>query len=176
MQQVIQVSLSGHPAMFRLEMNAFDALRHYLDRAREGLSEDPDQEEVLNDLEQSIGEKLAARLPSEESVIALAEVEAVLAEIGSVETGVAKPVATATLTRGRRLYRIQEGQEYFGVCQGLAAYSNIDVDLVRTIFYLLALFTGGALILVYIALGFLLPVVPTREDFFAAQTTLPNAY
>jgi len=131
MQQVIQVSLSGHPAMFRLEMDAFDTLRHYLDRARERLSEDPDLEEVLNDLEQSIGEKLAVRLLSIESVITQAEVEAVLAEIGSVETGVAKPVATANLTRGRRLYRIQEGQEYFGVCQGLAAYSNIDVELVR---------------------------------------------
>jgi phage shock protein PspC (stress-responsive transcriptional regulator) len=175
MQQVIQVSLSGHPAMFRLEMEAFDALRHYLDRAGERLSEDPDQAEVLNDLEQSIGEKLAARLPSEESVITLARVEAVLAEVGSVETDVAKPAATTGLARGRRLYRIQEGQEYFGVCQGMAAYSNIDVDMVRTIFILLALLSGGALILVYIALGFLLPVVPTYEDWLAAQATLSNA-
>ena len=69
MQQVIQVSLSGHPAMFRLEMDAFDALRHYPDRARERLSEEPDQEEGLNDLEQSMGEKLAARLFSKESEI-----------------------------------------------------------------------------------------------------------
>jgi phage shock protein PspC (stress-responsive transcriptional regulator) len=102
-------------------------------------------------------------------------VEAVLAEVGSVETDVAKPAATMGLARGRRLYRIQEGQEYFGVCQGMAAYSNIDVDMVRTIFILLALLSGGALILVYIALGFLLPVVPTYEDWLAAQATLSNA-
>ena len=109
MQQVIQVSLSGHPAMFRLEMDAFDTLRHYLDRARERLSEDPDLEEVLNDLEQSIGEKLAVRLLSIESVITQAEVEAVLALINRVK---AKGVGVVLIT-----HRLQD---LFRVCDRIA--------------------------------------------------------
>lgn len=175
MQQVVQVSLSGQATVFRLEMDAYDALQRYLESAGERLREEPDAGEVIDDLEQAIGEKLAAQVRSEQTVVSLAEVKSVLAAIGPVETGVIEP-PVAEIPRGhRRLYRIQEGQEYFGVCTGLAAYSNIDVDMVRTIFILLALLTGGALILVYIALGFLLPIVATRKEWLAMHTTLPNA-
>lgn len=175
MQQVVQVSLSGQPAVFRLEMDAYEALRRYLESADERLREEPDAGEVMDDLEQAIGEKLAARVRSEQGVVSLADVELVLSAMGPVETGAVEP-PVGDIPRGpRRLYRIQEGQEYFGVCTGLSAYSNIDVDWVRTIFILLALLTGGALILVYIALGFLLPVVATRKEWLAMHATLPNA-
>lgn len=170
MQTVMQISLSGHPAMFRLNEDAYEALRRYLDRARLRLTEDPDREEVMRDLEQSIGEKLAARLRSNEQVITLAEANAVLAEMGPVETGRSEANASPKLPRGRRrLVRIQEGQSIFGVCQGLAAYSGIDVDWVRTIFLALSAVTGGVFLLVYLALGFFLPVVPTRAEYIAAQ-------
>ncbi len=175
MQQVVQISLSGQPAVFRLEMDAYDALRRYLESADERLRDEHDAEEVMNDLEQAIGEKLAARVRSEQSVVTLAEVESVLAAIGPVETDAVEPPVPDIPRGRRRLYRIQEGQDIFGVCTGLSAYSNIDVDWVRTIFILLALATGGALILVYIALGFLLPVVATRKEWLAMHTTLPNA-
>lgn len=42
MQQVIQISLSGHPTKFNLDADAYDELRQYLDRARIGLKADPD--------------------------------------------------------------------------------------------------------------------------------------
>ena len=74
MQQVIQISLSGHPAKFNLDAEAYDALRQYLDRARMNLKADPDQEEVMRDLEQSIGAKLADLVPSDDHVINLVDV------------------------------------------------------------------------------------------------------
>ena len=173
MQQVIQISLSGHSAMFRLDVDAFDALRQYLERAREHLREEPDSEEVMHDLEQSIGEKLAGRLRSDQDVLNLADVDAILTEIGPVETGVEKPVATTELPRGRRrLYRIQEGQEVLGLCQGLAAYSKIPVDWIQTLFIMLALVTGGAFILVYFVWGFFVPVVATHKEWLAMQDAL----
>jgi phage shock protein C len=61
----------------------------------------------------------------------------------------------------RKLTRIKEGQEIAGVCTGIAAYTEIRVDWVRTVVVLAAVFTGGLFMLVYIALAVLLPVVPS---------------
>ena len=171
MQQVIQISLSGHPAKFNLDAEAYDALRQYLDRARMNLKADPDQEEVMRDLEQSIGAKLADLVPSDDHVINLVDVSLILAKIGPVDTGSDEPSLLKEIPSGRRrLARIQEGPDYFGVCQGLAAYAHMDVDLVRTIFIMLALVTGGAFILVYIAMAFIMPVVATHEVYVALYT------
>jgi len=55
------------------------------------------------------------------------------------------------------------------VCQGLAAYSEIDVAWVRTIFVLGTVVTAGFGLLVYLALAFILPVVPSHEAWIAAM-------
>ena len=49
------------------------------------------------------------------------------------------------------------------MCTGLAAYSEIDVDWVRTIFVLGDALHGRPLRVVYIAMAFILPVEATRE-------------
>jgi phage shock protein C len=176
MQTVKQISLGGHTVMFRLNEDAYNILSQYLERARLRLKADPDHEDVMRDLELSIGEKLAALLSSMDQVISAANVNAVLAQVGPVETGSASPITAHQIPRGKRkLCRIQEGQDIFGVCQGLAAYSDIQVDWVRTIFVLLTLVTGGAFGLVYLAMAFLVPAVPTRADYIAAHTAPVNA-
>jgi len=168
MQTVKQINLSGHHTIFRLNEDAYDALRQYLEQARLSLKDDPDHEDVLRDLEQSIGEKLAARMRSGEQVINITDVSTVLEQVGPVEGG--NPNNLKDIPQGkRRLYRIKEGQNIFGVCQGLAAYSGIRVDWVRTIFIALTGVTGGLFLLVYLALGFLLPVVSTHAEYVAAH-------
>lgn len=175
MQKVTQISLSGHSVMFRANDDAYDVLWRYLERARLNLKDNPDHEEVLNDLEQSIGEKFLALLGSDEQVITVADVNTVLAEIGQVEPDSAEPKLTQEPPRTRRrLYRIQEGQDIFGICQGLSAYASIDVDWVRMIFLVLAVITGGLFIIVYFAMALILPVVSTREEFIARQPALLN--
>lgn len=175
MQTMRQISLSGHPTVFRLDEDAYDVLRHYLENARLRLKDDPDHEDVLRDLEQSIGEKFAARLHSGESVINIADVKTVLEQVGPVDVGSGDPTVSEELPRNqRRLYRIQEGQNILGVCQGVAVYSNIRVDWVRTIFLVLAGITGGAFVLVYLALAFFLPVVATHAEYAAVHKTPLN--
>jgi phage shock protein PspC (stress-responsive transcriptional regulator) len=66
--------------------------------------------------------------------------------------------------RPRRLQRIPEGQKIAGVCAGLAAYAELDVDWVRTLFVFATLLTAGVFGLVYVALAFILPVAATRES------------
>jgi phage shock protein PspC (stress-responsive transcriptional regulator) len=176
MQTVIQVSLSGHSTAFQLDEAAYKTLQSYLEQARARLKRDPDHEEILRDLEQSIGEKLANLLRAENRVISRKEVDAVLAQVGAVEAGNGDATAgAAPFERPRRLCRIEEGKWFFGVCQGLAAYSGIAVEGVRAIFVIVSVFTGGVPVLIYLVLMFALPVVRTYDDYNASLRTHPGA-
>ncbi|HET7370239.1 MAG TPA: PspC domain-containing protein [Gammaproteobacteria bacterium] len=168
MQRVIEISLSGHSTRFQLDEGADKALQAYLERARLRLANDPDREEVLRDLEQSIGDRFLQLVGSERRVLTRDDASAVLEQIGSVDAGSDETVA-AERSPGhrRRLCRIREGQWLTGVCQGLAAYSDIRVDWVRSIFVILSVFTGGVPALIYLILSFVLPVVPTLDDYAA---------
>ena len=59
----------------------------------------------------------------------------------------------------------REGQQIAGVCNGLAAYSELRVDWVRTLFFFATLLTLGAFTLVYVALVFILPVASTGDSY-----------
>lgn len=170
MHRVIDISLSGHPDPYRLHEDAYATLTRYLERARSRLTDDPDREEVIGDLELSIGEKLRSRLSPDKQAIDVSDIHAILEEVGAVDIGAGEPTPVPSGRRRgrRRLYRIREGEELAGVCQGLAAYSDIKVNTVRWIFVLLAIVTVGVFVFVYIAMMFILPVVQTREEYLAA--------
>lgn len=179
MHRVIVVDLDGLSTPFRMHDDAYDALSRYLDLARSRLADDPDQAEVMGDLEGSVGTKLADRLGATDRIVTMKDIDVVLETIGPVgstddRTSGAKddrPPSVAASRPGdrRRLYRIREDQWIAGVSTGIAAYSEIGVEWVRTIFVLATLVTAGLFLLVYVALAFILPVVPTREAWIAAQ-------
>jgi phage shock protein PspC (stress-responsive transcriptional regulator) len=164
MDRTILVSLDGHAGRFRLDEPADARLSRYLERAAARLYDDPDRAEVLGDLERSVGDRLAALPGPADRVVTTVDIDGVLEAIGAVETG-HDPVADVRPAPGRRrrLRRVREGQQIAGVCTGLAAYAEIDVDWVRTVFVLGTLVTAGILGLVYIVLVLVLPVTPTRE-------------
>ena len=164
MDRTIVIDLSGHAGRYRLAEDAYDRLARYLDRAASRLQDDPDRAEVLGDLERSVGDKLAALLGSDDRLVTAADIDGVLEEIGAVDTG-HDPVADegSVRTRARRLHRIREGKKIAGVCTGLAAYAELDVAWVRTLFVFATLLTAGIFALVYIALAFILPVSATRD-------------
>ena len=56
----------------------------------------------------------------------------------------------------KRLVRSSMDKKVAGVCGGLARYFDIDATLVRVVFVLLTLFSGGGLIL-YIILWLVMP-------------------
>lgn len=169
MQTVIQISLSGHSTSFQLDEDAYKALNAYLDRARARLGRDPDRDEILRDLEQSIGDRLVSLLRGEPRIVSRREIAAILDQVGVVDpnNGDAAP-GPAPAGRPRRLCRIEEGKWFFGVCQGLAAYSSIAVEWVRAIFVIVTVFTGGLPILIYLVLMFVLPVVHTCDEYNAS--------
>jgi phage shock protein PspC (stress-responsive transcriptional regulator) len=77
------------------------------------------------------------------------------------------PGADAGATR--HLFRIREGEMVGGVCNGLAAYFGLDVTIVRLIFVLASIFSGGVGAIVYIVMMMVVPVAETAEQMAAAH-------
>jgi len=181
MNKVITINLGG--TAFQLEDTGYDALRAYLDAAGARLRQNPDREEILSDIESSIGDKFRARLSAHKNVVTSAEVAAVLAEMGPIEddSTAGSPAgetakAESTRTDGepraeaasgpgpvKRLFRIYDGAMISGVCNGLGAYFGIDPTIVRVAFVLLTLAWGlGAL--AYLLLVIVVPVAKSPEE------------
>jgi phage shock protein PspC (stress-responsive transcriptional regulator) len=76
---------------------------------------------------------------------------------------------------GRHLFRIREGGMLSGVCNGLAAYFGIDVTLVRVVFVVFSVLTGGIGFAVYLVMMIVVPVAVTAEQMAAAHGKPFNA-
>jgi phage shock protein PspC (stress-responsive transcriptional regulator) len=186
MQKVIAINLNGNA--FQLEETGYDALVAYLSQAEAQLKDNPDRAEITADLEQAVGEKCRQFLGPHKSVVTAAEIDQVIKEMGpvdggqSAETGTegAAPRADASGTDAasgakKRLYQIPEGKMISGVCNGLAAYFDVDVTIVRIVFVLLAILTKGLWVLVYLVMMFVIPYATTSEERAAAAGVPFNA-
>ena len=190
MNKVITINLGGNA--YQLEEGGYDALRAYLETAAARLQGNPDREEILSDIEGAIAEKFRALLASHKTVVETKEVAAVLTEMGPIEadageaagtgasgagasSGAGQPGAAGTGKQAaggggtpKRLYRIQEGAMIAGVCNGIAAYVNIDPTLVRLAFVVLTMLWGSGL-LVYVVMAIVVPEARSPEEKAAAS-------
>jgi phage shock protein PspC (stress-responsive transcriptional regulator) len=180
MKKVVSISLNG--IAFQLEENGYDELRVYLERAEARLQDSPDRSEIMADLEQAIGEKCSRVLGPHKTVVSGAEISSILTEMGPVESADEKPAdasfgaSAGAIPPGtgaapplrKRLFKIREGEMWFGVCNGIAAYLGVDVTWVRIAVVVLALVTTGFALLAYFALVIIVPYAETSEDRAAA--------
>ena len=187
MQKVISINLNGNA--YQLEEPGYEALRAYLERADSRLRSSPDCAEIMADLELAIAEKCGRYLGANKTVVTTAEIETIIAEMGPVEppeaaaqtgpsidaearagagtsTGAAAPAAGKS--ERRRLYQIREGAMISGVCNGLAAFLDVDVTVVRLLFVIITFATFGAWILAYLLMALFIPYADTPEDRAAA--------
>lgn len=195
MNKVITINLGGNA--YQLEEGGYDALRAYLETAAATLEGNPDRDEILSDIEQAIAEKFRALLTSYKTVVVAKEVAAVLEEMGPIKadsgeapqsgstgagaaSGTSEPGTAEEKRAGesgappRRLYRIQEGAMFAGVCNGIGAYFNIDPTLVRLAFALSVIFFGSG-VLVYFILMIVIPEAHSPAEKAAASGVPPTA-
>jgi len=177
MNKVITINLNGKA--YQLEEAGYAALKEYLDAARAALAQNPDESEIMADLEQAIADKCDARLSPHKNVVTLSEVEAIIKAMGPVEGGAEREAAREAAEKKegpkapRRLYRILEGKWFSGICAGLAAYFDVDVVVVRGLFVLLTIVTGGVWIIPYVVFSFVIPAARTEEEFAEAHGETP---
>ena len=172
MNKVVTINLNGNA--YQLEEKAYEALHKYLEQAAKALADNPDKTEIVSDLELAVAEKCDNYLRSSKNVVTSAEVEKILKEMGPVEAGETDEEKSKTIeddnqtTGAKRLYVIPKGGVILGVCNGLAAYFGVDVNVMRIAFIILTFVTGGFMILVYIFLAFALPYAKTNEQLAEA--------
>ena len=185
MNKVITINLAGNA--YQLEEGGYDALRTYLETAAAHLQGNPDKDEILSDIERAIAEKFRALMSSHKTVVETKEVTTVLEQMGPIQvepdetadTGARRADTSGQKTAGeerttsssgppRRLYRIQEGAMFAGVCNGIAAYLNVDPSFVRIAFVLLMIFWGTGLI-VYVVMAIVVPEARSPEEKSAAS-------
>ena len=171
MKSAISVELDDTP--FMCDERAYAALHSYLDRAGERLGSHPDRAEVIAGLERSISAKLRERAEAA-ATIDEAAMLAALKAVGRVD-GPALHESPSSEGGGyreprtRKLYRLREGHWITGVCTGLAAYARVDAVVIRLIFILAGVFSGGIAILVYVILAFVMPIALTDDEITEAR-------
>jgi len=173
MRKVTTINLNNNAC--QIDEDGYEALRRYLEDAERALAGNPDRTEIMADLEQAIADKCRLALGQYKTVVTAAQIERILKEMGPVVASVAEPAAgtasaaPSSTQRPRRLFRIQEGKFWTGVCNGLAAWAGVDVVWVRLAFVLLTIFSSGFCLLVYLVLIFVMPVAETPEELAAAH-------
>lgn len=169
MKQVININFQGR--VVPIEVTAFEILKKYTESLSRHFAAEEGKDEIINDIENRIGELFQARLKDGATCITDDDVNAIIKSMGRPEefdeevnaasftsatgAGTDQETYTATGVRSKRLYRDLNDKVIGGVCSGLANYFGIDVVVVRVIFVILA-FTGVS-ILPYIILWIAVP-------------------
>jgi phage shock protein C len=75
----------------------------------------------------------------------------------------------------RRLYRSQTESVLGGVAGGVAEYLDVDPAIVRVIWAVLAILTGGIFFLLYIVMWIVVPLVPEGAEPAQGETATAGA-
>ena len=73
-----------------------------------------------------------------------------------------------------RLYRSRDDRVIAGVAGGLADYLDVDPSLVRVVWVILALFSGGGFLVVYIVMAIVVPEGPWEKASAAQGSFVPT--
>ena len=171
MKKVVTINLNGRA--YQVEEPGYEALQQYLKQAQKKLARDPDRDEVLADFEQAIADKCNQFMKKQKTVITDVEIDKIIDDMGPVEIPTAEdqdpPAVNIPAGAPRRLFLIREGSMIGGVCTGLGAYFDVDVNVIRLLFIIFTFLTSGEMIPIYLLMMFFLPEATTPEEKAAAR-------
>lgn len=171
MKKIININLSGR--VVPIEDSAYEKLQAYIESLRRYFANEESRDEIINDIESRIAELLQEKIRKGADAVTDADINEVIASMGTVEDFEAEEKENATSTtasaqnnqqqysytekkpRGR-LYRDSNDKFIGGVCSGIASYLNVDPAVVRLLFAIIG-FGAGIGFLAYIILWIVLP-------------------
>ena len=171
MKKTVSVNIRG--INFMIEEDAYELLQDYLDRLTQTLKNETGSREILEDVELRIAEICSEKLSESKTVIELADIEQILANLGDPKDYVdeeenensdeKKVYSEENQKSDRRLFRDTDNATIAGVAAGIANFFNIDVVIVRAIFVVMFLF-GGFGFPLYIILWIIVPKAKSTID------------
>lgn len=182
MKKVININFQGR--VIPIEETAFEILKQYVESLRRYFTAEEGKDEIINDIENRIGELFDEKLKKGAVCITDEDVNTVIAGMGRPEDFEQEDVtynsgkkdstasdnenttgqARASAGEPRRLLRAENDKVLGGVCAGIAHYLKIDPAVVRIIFALIAFGGFGFGFLLYIILWILLPSKPLQTN------------
>ncbi|MFA5935326.1 MAG: PspC domain-containing protein [Patescibacteria group bacterium] len=168
MKKTISITLGGR--IFAIEEDGYGVLEQYLNGLKRHFTGDPSSDELMADIESSIGEKFEEKLGPHKQAVTLEDVNGVILVMGKIEEIAdeesrddKKGSKTDDANTSKRFYRNPDDMVIGGVCSGIAAYFGIDPLIVRIIFAILTLVNGFG-ILVYLVLWMAMPLAETSTQ------------
>jgi len=163
MKLTVNINLGGYA--FHVDEDAYQQLSQYLVRLEKEFSSEEGSAEIIADIESRMAELFSMRLNKFKQVIALSDLDEVMAILGSPEAISGNGTADSKPRRRspRRFFRDPEGRLVGGVCSGIAAYFGWDAWIIRIAFAVL-LVAGGFGLALYLILWFVLPEAATTSQ------------
>jgi len=156
------ITLSGHSDPLPLSEDAKHQLLSYLSNSRASVDASIDGDDLIRDLEASIGDTMRSELAGGMGHIDGTVMSRILRDAGPLDS--AQPAEPTTLPK---ICRIQQGKWFGGLCLGLAVRQGFRVDWVRTIAIFFLLITGGLLGIAYLIALIFIPSMGTPEEYKA---------
>ncbi|MBN2485396.1 MAG: PspC domain-containing protein [Bacteroidales bacterium] len=177
MKKTLTINLSG--TVFNIDDDAYAKLKSYIEALEHKFRQEPDVQELINDIEARIAELFNERLGAKRQVVTLADIDFIIGTLGSpdvISDDEGDNYARSEGKTYRRMYRDPDNRVIGGVCSGLAAYWNIDPVILRVIFIILV-FAGFSGVLIYIILWIVMPEAHTtaqKLEMRGEQATVEN--
>ncbi|WP_291102975.1 MULTISPECIES: PspC domain-containing protein [unclassified Flavobacterium] len=167
MNKTVNINLGG--MFFHIDEDAYQKLTRYFDAIKRSLSNSSGQDEIIKDIEMRVSELLTEKQKSDKHVVAMKDVDEVIAVMGQPEDyrideeGTENISTNYSSSKTRKLYRDTEHGMIGGVLAGLGHYFGIDKVWLR-IFLLIMLFAWGTGVLAYIILWIVMPEAKTTAQ------------
>jgi phage shock protein PspC (stress-responsive transcriptional regulator) len=162
MNEVTRIHLGRQS--FTISVDAQRALKAYIAEIEKHVHD----KEVVQEIELRMAELLGERGISGDKVVLPGDVEYLKTQLGKPAdfsddgaTGDEVPAETAGT---KRLFRDTDNALLAGVAAGLANYFGTEPVIIRIVFILLTIFSGGVGILIYIVLWLLVPAATTSSE------------
>lgn len=157
--------------VFSIEEDAYGDLQKYLDDITLYFNKEDTSGEIIEDIEDSISEKLSAQSKNLKNAVTKKDVQAIIWELWTIEElsseneeeSVHIQEKSTEKRQIRRLYRNGEDKVLGGVASGIANYFQIDPVIPRILF-VLVFFANGFGLLAYIVLWIVVPIATTASQ------------
>ena len=164
MKITVSINLGGYS--FNIDEDAYTELKRYLKNLGLHFAGEDSSAEILSDIETRMAELFRTKLTNYKQVINIEDVNLVLIILGTPEdiSDNDRPSAQDKFSSPgyHRMYRDTDHRVVGGVCAGMAAYWDIELWIVRLIFFILAMMGIG--ILIYLILYIVLPEAKTTAE------------
>jgi phage shock protein PspC (stress-responsive transcriptional regulator) len=176
MKITVSINLGGYS--FNIDEDAYAELKRYLKNLELHFAGEESSSEILSDIESRMSELFRSKLTTYKQVINIEDVRQVESVMGTPEdiSDNEGPSARDKFSSPgyHRMYRDTDHRVIGGVCAGIAAYWNIELWLVRVIFFVLAMMGVG--ILIYLILYIVLPEARTTAEKIAMKGNPVNIH